>query len=159
MYGTVIFNCKNAEILCLLGSAFSTLDSDPRKSMLWIRLRILDPDPDWIRIQWGLWIRIWIRTGFHFWKYWMFSEGFSCCLNVLYGGLGISKFQFLIKKRYKNYFSCIFYLVFDHQNTGSGLDRYLDSDSLETLDPPYPDPDLLNPDPQPWHKWKAARKN
>jgi hypothetical protein len=26
------------------------------------------------------------------------AEGFSCCLGVLYGGLGISKLQFLIKK-------------------------------------------------------------
>jgi hypothetical protein len=27
------------------------------------------------------------------------AEGFSCSLDVLYGGLGISKLQFLIKKR------------------------------------------------------------
>jgi hypothetical protein len=26
------------------------------------------------------------------------AEGFFCCLGVLYGGLGISKLQFLIKK-------------------------------------------------------------
>jgi hypothetical protein len=26
------------------------------------------------------------------------AEGFSCCLGVLYGGLGISKLQFLIRK-------------------------------------------------------------
>jgi hypothetical protein len=26
------------------------------------------------------------------------AEGFSCSLGVLYGGLGISKWQFLIKK-------------------------------------------------------------
>jgi hypothetical protein len=26
------------------------------------------------------------------------AEGFSCSLSVLYGGLGISKLQFLIKK-------------------------------------------------------------
>jgi hypothetical protein len=26
------------------------------------------------------------------------AEGFSCCLGVLYGGLGISKLQLLIKK-------------------------------------------------------------
>jgi len=38
---------------------------------------------------------------FHVFKYWMFSlraEGFSCSLGVLYGGLGIIKLQFLIKK-------------------------------------------------------------
>ncbi len=31
------------------------------------------------------------------------AEGFSCSLGGLYGGLGISKFQFLIKKiEYRN---------------------------------------------------------
>jgi hypothetical protein len=39
---------------------------------------------------------------FHFLKYWMFSfegpEGFSCSVDVLYGGLRISKLQFLITK-------------------------------------------------------------
>ena len=35
---------------------------------------------------------------FHVLKGWMFSLGFSCSMNVLYGGLGISKLQFLIKK-------------------------------------------------------------
>jgi hypothetical protein len=28
------------------------------------------------------------------------AEGFSCSLDVLYGGLGINKLQFLIKKRF-----------------------------------------------------------
>jgi hypothetical protein len=27
-------------------------------------------------------------------------EGFSCCVDVLYGGLGINKLQFVIKKIY-----------------------------------------------------------
>jgi hypothetical protein len=36
------------------------------------------------------------------------AEGFSCCLNVLYGGLGISKLKVLIKKRNLKKFSCIF---------------------------------------------------
>jgi hypothetical protein len=49
---------------------------------------------------------------FHFLKYWMFSfEGFPCSLDLLYGGLGISKLQFLIKKRYLKkfqFFSFIF---------------------------------------------------
>jgi hypothetical protein len=37
---------------------------------------------------------------FYVFKYWMFSfeGGFSCSLGILYGGLGISKLQFLIKK-------------------------------------------------------------
>jgi hypothetical protein len=36
----------------------------------------------------------------HVLKCWMFSfEGFSCSLDVLYGGLGISKSQFFIRIR------------------------------------------------------------
>ncbi len=72
----------------------------------------------WIRIQWGPWIRIRIRirnpnpdpggqklpTNIE--KKLEISvlraEGFSCSLDVLYGGLGISKLQFLIKKKKKN---------------------------------------------------------
>jgi hypothetical protein len=56
------------------------------------------------------------------------AEGFSCSLNVLYIGLGISNMQISIKKRYK-------------KNT--------DPDSFEMLDPDlHPDPDSINPDPQ-----------
>jgi hypothetical protein len=70
------------------------------------------------------------------------AEGFSCSLDVLYGGLGsregFCKLQFLIKKRFKQFFCCIFFLqFFCHQNPESGLD--LDPDSLEILDP---DPQL-----------------
>jgi hypothetical protein len=36
--------------------------------------------------------------------------------------------------------------------------KTLDPDSLETLDPPYQDPDSMNQDPQPWLKWNAVRK-
>jgi hypothetical protein len=38
---------------------------------------------------------------FHLLKSWMFlrAEGFSCSLDVIYEGLGISKLQFLINKR------------------------------------------------------------
>jgi hypothetical protein len=71
---------------------------------------IADPDPYWIRIQSGQWIRNRIRNPdpepggqkmthksrkskkFHVWKCWKFSfgaEGFFCNLDVLYGGLGI----------------------------------------------------------------------
>jgi hypothetical protein len=35
------------------------------------------------------------------------AEGFSCSLDVLFGGLGISKLKIFIEKRYKN-FRCIF---------------------------------------------------
>jgi hypothetical protein len=58
------------------------------------------------------------------------SEGFSCSLGVLYGGLGTSKLQFLIKKisSYK-YFSILGHQTLDpdpesgsaiRKNTGSG---------------------------------------
>jgi hypothetical protein len=58
------------------------------------------------------------------------AEGSSCSLCVLYGGLGITKLQFFIKK-----YPIKFFPIFGHQN--------LDPDS-----DPYPDPNSLNPDPQ-----------
>jgi hypothetical protein len=66
------------------------------------------------------------------------AKGFSCSLDVLYRGLGIRKFQFLIKKRVEKLFSCIFssikFLVIKI------LDPY--PDQLEVMDP-----DSMNPDP------------
>jgi hypothetical protein len=35
---------------------------------------------------------------FHVFKYCLRADGFSCSLGDLYGGLGISKLQFLIRK-------------------------------------------------------------
>jgi hypothetical protein len=46
------------------------------------------------------------------------AEGFSCRLGVLYGGLGISKLQFLIKK-VKIKFPAINFLQFRSSNPGS----------------------------------------
>jgi hypothetical protein len=63
------------------------------------------------------------------------GEGFSCSLGVLYGGLGISKLQFLIKKIEIKLPAKIFFSILGHQ----------------TLDPD-PDPKLekmLDPDPDP----------
>ncbi len=37
------------------------------------------------------------------------AEGFSCSFGVLYGGLGISKLQFLIKKREIKFPAIIFF--------------------------------------------------
>jgi hypothetical protein len=37
------------------------------------------------------------------------------------GVLGISAFQVLIKKIYISFFSCKFFRIFAHQNSGSGL--------------------------------------
>ncbi len=79
------------------------------------RIRIhfgrLDPDPD---LYWN--------TDPEVLKCEMFSfedEDFSCSLGVLYGGLGISKLQFLIKKIYI-FFCCKFFPIFGHQNRASG---------------------------------------
>ncbi len=47
------------------------------------------------------------------------AEGFSSSLDLLYGGLGISKLQFLIKKIYKNFQLYFLSSVFGHQNPGS----------------------------------------
>ncbi len=49
------------------------------------------------------------------------AEGFSCSLDVLYGGLGISKLQSLIKN-IKYLFLLYIFPVFGHQNPWSGLD-------------------------------------
>ncbi len=47
------------------------------------------------------------------------AEGFSCSLGVLYGGLGISKLQFLIKKENKIFHLFFSSSIFGHQNHGS----------------------------------------
>jgi hypothetical protein len=67
------------------------------------------------------------------------AEGFSCRLGVLYGGLGISKLQFLIKKIEIKFKVLIFSSILGHQT----LDPDLESGSAirKMLDPdPYPDP-------------------
>ncbi len=65
---------------------------------------------------------------FMFLKCWMFffkgSRILSCSLDVLYGDLGISKLQLLIKKC-KHLFSCRFFVIFCHQNPESGLELSL----------------------------------
>ncbi len=54
------------------------------------------------------------------------AEGFSCSLGVLYGGLWISKLQFLIKK-IEIKFPAIIFLILGHQpldpdpGSGSGI--------------------------------------
>jgi hypothetical protein len=35
-------------------------------------------------------------------------------LDILYGGLGIGKLQFLIKKKFNFFFSCYFFSIFCH---------------------------------------------
>jgi hypothetical protein len=55
---------------------------------------------------------------FHILIYILRAEGFLCSLDVLYGGLGICKLCFLIKKFL---FSFQFFSIFGHQNLGSGF--------------------------------------
>ena len=61
----------------------------------------------------------------------MRTEGFSCNLGVLYGGLGISKLQFLIKKIKIKFLVVNFFSILDHQ----------------TLDPDPQLEKMLDPDP------------
>ncbi len=65
-----------------------------------IRIQIADPDPDPGGQKWPT--KIEKRTEFFFFLSagcsLLRAQGFSCSLGVLYGGLGISKWQFLIKK-------------------------------------------------------------
>jgi hypothetical protein len=55
------------------------------------------------------------------------AEGFSCSLGVLYGGLGISKLQFLIKKIEVKFPALNFFSILGHQTldpdpgSGSGI--------------------------------------
>ncbi len=85
----------------------------------------------------GFTIRIRIQKGKNdhknkkkFWNFMFWSggcsllkaESFSCSFDVLYGGKGISKLQFLIKN-INYFFTCNFFHflpVFGHQNPGSG---------------------------------------
>jgi hypothetical protein len=43
------------------------------------------------------------------------AEGFSCSLGVLYGGLGISKLQFLINKIEIKFPALIFFSILGYQ--------------------------------------------
>ncbi len=55
------------------------------------------------------------------------AEGFFCSLGVLYGGLGISKLQFLIKK-IKIKFLAVNFLNFRSSNPDPQLEQMLDPD-------------------------------
>jgi hypothetical protein len=72
-------------------------------------------------------------------------------LGVLYGGLGISKLQVLIKKIKIKFLVVNFFPILDHQtldlDPGSGI-RIRDPDpQLEKM--PDPDPHLINTDSKP----------
>jgi hypothetical protein len=58
---------------------------------LWIRIQENKNDPQKLKKVQNLHV---LSAGCSLWR----VEGFSCSLGILYGGLGISKLQFLIKK-------------------------------------------------------------
>jgi hypothetical protein len=69
------------------------------------------PDPRRVKMAHKNWKKL---RNFMFWSaecYLLRAEGFSCSLSVLYGGLGISKPQFLIKKQ-STIFRCKFFYSF-----------------------------------------------
>jgi hypothetical protein len=50
------------------------------------------------------------------------AEGVSCSLGILYGGLGISKLQFLIKKIEIKFPAIIFFSILGHQTLDPDLE-------------------------------------
>ena len=76
------------------------------------------------------------------------TEGFFNNLDILYGGLGIGKLQFLIKKKFTFFSAVIFFLQF---LVIKALDPYWSRIRIriglqrQTLDP---DPEKMNTDPQ-----------
>ncbi len=81
------------------------------------------------------------------------AEGFFCNLDILFGGLGIGKLQFLIKKK-NNFFSAVIFFQFL-------VIKALDPDWIRIrigVHPKMLDPDEMNADPQPWcNLWKFVR--
>jgi hypothetical protein len=59
------------------------------------------------------------------------AEGFSCSLDVLYGGLGISTVNCNFDLKKKENISAVFFQFLVIET----LDQYPDPDSLEMLDP------------------------
>jgi hypothetical protein len=71
------------------------------------------------------------------------AKGFSCSLDALYRGLGISKLQFLVKKKRENFCIGFFYFLFIKT-----VDPNPVADSLEMLDP-EPKQYIFGSDPDP----------
>jgi hypothetical protein len=87
-----------------------------------IRIRIdfgrVEPDPHWESDPPGFGSRSAKKTHKKVKKIrfsLLMGEDFCSSLNVIYGGLGITKLHFFIKKIQKN-FSCKFFSVFSRQN-------------------------------------------
>jgi hypothetical protein len=74
------------------------------------------------------------------------AEGFFCNLDVLYGGLGIGKLQFWIKKKLVFFSAVIFFQFFWSLNPWIRIRIGFQPKMLD------PDPDEMNADPQPCGK-------
>ncbi len=75
----------------------------------------------------------------------MRAEGFSCSMDVLYGGLGISRLQFFLSTNYgiKFFFFAEKFVQFlGHKNPGSGSVPGIQPKMLDL------DPVLMNVDPK-----------
>ncbi len=97
--------------------SFNTFMNTHKKKLV----RSSASDPEWIRIriQEGKWHKKEKNLKFHFLKCWMFllrAEGFSCSLDVFYGGLGDRKVQFLSKNI--TFFQLWICSIFGHQISG-----------------------------------------
>ncbi len=91
-----------------------------------------------------------LKTDVIFW-------GFSCSLNVLYGGPGIDKLQFLIKKRWK-YFQLFFSIFSKPWIRRPDSEPEPDPNSLEMLDPdPYRN--SMNPDTPQWYRQTRQKRD
>jgi hypothetical protein len=94
---------------------------------------------------------------FYFWGAGCFllrALGFSCVLDVLYGGQGISKLQFLIKNRCKECLAELFFLNFWIKTLDPDWSR---SVSGSWLDPNPDSPEMLDPDPDPQHCFEVRK--
>jgi|LakMenE01Jun11ns_1017448.scaffolds.fasta_scaffold9762832_1 hypothetical protein len=95
-----------------------------------------------------------------FWSVgWRFlrDEGFFCNLDILYGGLGIGKLQFLIKKNLIFFSVVIFFKLLVIKALDTDWIRIRISLQHQTLDP---DPEKMNTDPKPCLKlFLSSREN
>ncbi len=123
----------------------SELDPDSIGSGQWIQIRIRNPNPDpggqkqprkVEKIQNFHVLKCW-KFSFVSWRLLLYS-----ILDVLYGGLGIGKLQFLIQTNYI-FSSCKFFPIFGQQNPWIRIGV-----QPEMLDPDT-DPSQMNTDPQP----------
>ncbi len=141
-----------ADRTCILCGVEKTSSSSLKGTYVPVPIcRVSDPDPDWICIQSGQWpTKV---EKFMFWSVgWplLWAAGFFCNLDILYGGLGIGKLQFLIKKNLIFFSAVIFFqfLVIKALEPDWTRIRIRIGLQPQPLDPD-PDPEKLNTDPKP----------